>query len=126
MQAATGQIIRVELSLPPRELSPNRRMGRGWGGLQKYKQQVKDETHVMLYQAVGPAVPQWPSVRARATFTVRSKKYVLDDDNALGWLKTTRDQIALEMGLNDVNWKWEEPVFHVGKPESLVIEVWEG
>jgi hypothetical protein len=117
----------IELPLPPKELQPNRRLGRHFGGITEHKNQAKGDAHNALYAVCGPEPPRWTAVTASVTLIFTDHRERLDDDNAVGWLKHTRDQLAHDLGMNDRHWHWLLP-FHtiidkMAKP-GLIIEIY--
>lgn len=121
-----GEILTLHLPYPPAALQPNQRLGRHFGGMVKHKNQAKGDAHLALCEATECNPPHWQAVGARATFTFRDRRAVLDDDSLTGWLKATRDQIAHDFGMNDRHWFWEKPVVVVSRTAQLgvVVEIW--
>ena len=119
--------IVLDLPLPPKELQPNKRLGRHWGPLNRYRVQAQHDAFCCFYSVVGPDPPPWRRVAATAVITVRDGRQVLDGDNAEGWLKATQDQLAVSLGINDRQWRWERIRFVVDKrgTPGLQIEIWE-
>jgi hypothetical protein len=115
----------LELPLPPEGLQPNKRLGRHWGKVNKYRVQAKKDAFNAFYATVGPDPPPWKRVRARAFIAISDGRKRLDPDNTSGWLKNTVDQIATCLGMNDRYWLWESIEYRVDKKyhPGMVIEI---
>lgn len=124
------QQIVVEIPLPPRELQPNRALRADNRSLIGAKNQAKRDASLCLRSVLG--VPArtllWTSIRAKAVFFLQ-RDVDRDDDNLIGWLKSTRDQIAHDFGVTDNmdGWSWDRPEVAIlpdRKQEYVILTLW--
>ncbi len=87
--------MKLRLSAPPRELSPNRR-----SSLHHMKRSALVKGHRRMvsiearHSARGGAKPRWESARVSVTIYHRQESHFLDPGDALGWMKTVFDGLT--------------------------------
>jgi hypothetical protein len=119
LNPAVGSVICFELPIPDRRLQLNNALNVDPRSLTGPRQQAKRDASYALKQATDnrQADYGWKAVDAEATFFLH-RNVARDGDNLQGWLKSTRDQIAKEMGFNDSNWHWAGMLVHVVPKED--------
>lgn len=90
----------LTLPLPARDLQPNKLLRVHWAKRSRLVNKARGEARLVASNAAG-SDREWNQPELRATFYMRSKREMLDDDGATGWLKSYRDGIADALGIND-------------------------
>jgi crossover junction endodeoxyribonuclease RusA len=111
----------ITLPLPPTCLQPNRVMRLHWAKRHRAVAKARGEAALLARMANDR---QWTNPELRATFYLRDKRRVLDQDGAIGWLKSYQDGIADALGINDRRMRISAPVQLIDKDNPRVeIEI---
>lgn len=91
----------LRLPFPHKELMPNRKNGRHWGSVKKFKDADRDGAHVQtrVQMAHHPKLTD-KTIAIQITY-IQADRYHRDLDNLLAASKATLDGVAMALGVDD-------------------------